>query len=644
MILTQRPPVEELQKLGIPFQNKVGASRKVNNLIEELSHPNIDWKTAVAEIRSYLFDYIHEIAPGGNDILPILFFFLYEATARKKGTALRACETFFNRYNFVIKNSGEGNGDFEKLQMLFDEFFEKYIELLIEESRQGYFYGSINNTVLNFGSSMIESNGSAKLIVKRINDFTRLQFTVYMKGIILSSGKEIKKLETCLVQSSSKEEILGLLGSVSEKSYRGVLDSVKGSSGRNPADLFLKINERLDFSHNTRTWEKICTLVRKSIDDDGLDDSSSLNLLAYLIEKSNEGSDRELQLFISRTVASVCETFVQKEKGYLLNDVVDMVMPVLLREIEKEGNYSAAFSTIYNIGKTVIESENIGIIDYFVDILVKSKFCFPSFSGIAPDWSVIVNSSHLENIRTWMKLIELNPMLMGRLAASLIVNLKLGGVFLKDTDVFQRDISRLLNSDYKDAFYLVTSLAAVFPAFFHDIGATGNIRAFTEKIDTNHQMNDLIHFVRKQVHVESSSRTVYLVQSVVEFWLSGDKTLLRGLVPKEVYNNLDHLYRMINYDQEEVPGRIISEMKVHFTGLAGLKFWDFLDEIGKDTFVEYVEKNSFPNISEKEKRESLVYFEDYFTTRNPTEMNKMLRVMEDMFGVDMSTTKIWKLL
>ncbi len=644
MILTQRPPVEDLQKLGIPFQNKVGASRKVNNLIEELSHPNIDWKTAVGEIRSYLFDYIHEIAPEGPDILPILFYFLYEATARKKGSALRACETFFNRYNFIIKNRGEGKGAFEKLQELFDEFYEKYNSLLLEESRQGYFYGSINNTVLNFGSTLVEKGEEAGPLLAKINTFIKLQFLVYLERIILTSEKEIKKLKVSLAGSSVRDEILDLLESVSKKSYRRLLDSVEDGLKKDQLGLFGRIHEKLDFSHNSRTWEKICTLVRKSIDEDGIDDASALDLLAYLIEKSNEGSDRDLQLFISRTVASVCSTFVQKEKISLLNDVVDMVMPSLLREIENERNYYAAFTTIYNIGKTVIESGNLEVIDYFVDILVKSKFCFPSFSGIASDWSVIVNSSHLENIRTWMKLIELNPVLMGRLAASLIVNLKLGGVFLKDTDVFQRDISLLLNSDYKEAFYLVTSLAAVFPAFFHDIGATGNIRSFTEKIDTNHQMNDLIHFVRKQVHVESSSRTVFLVQRVVEFWLSGDRTLLKGLVPVEVYDNLDHLYKMINYDQEKVPEEIIREMKEHFTHLADLKFWDFLDQIGRDTFVEFVEKNNFRKISGKEKKEALIYFEDYFTTRNPTELSKMLLVIEDMFGVDMTTTKIWKLL
>ncbi len=131
---------------------------------------------------------------------------------------------------------------------------------------------------------------------------------------------------------------------------------------------------------------------------------------------------------------------------------------------------------------------------------------------------------------------------MKKLSASLIVNLKLYGVFLKDTDVFQRDISRLLNSNYRDVFYLVISLASVFPAFYHDIGATGDIRSFTERIDTNHRMNDLIHFMRKQVHVESSSQTVFLIQRVMEFWMTGEKALLKNMVPAEVYDNLENIF------------------------------------------------------------------------------------------------------
>mgnify|MGYP001035282944 CR=1 FL=1 len=99
----------------------------------------------------------------------------------------------------------------------------------------------------------------------------------------------------------------------------------------------------------------------------------------------------------------------ERHNGSIDIAVIDLVMPGLLEEIERGGNYFSAFATIYNIGKTIIEAGRLSLVDHFVDILVRSRFCFPEFTGIASDWSVMVNSSHLENIRTWLRLIEINP-------------------------------------------------------------------------------------------------------------------------------------------------------------------------------------------------------------------------------------------
>ncbi len=317
---------------------------------------------------------------------------------------------------------------------------------------------------------------------------------------------------------------------------------------------------------------------------------------------------------------------------------------MLQSEVNKGDNYFSAFSTIFSIGKTVVDSGNIFIIDYCIDLLVKSPFCFPEFSGIASDWSVIVNSSHLENIRTWMKLIELNPPLMKKLAAALIVNLKLGGVFLKDTDVFQRDISRLLNSDYGDVFYLVTSLAAVFPAFYHDIGATGDIRAFTEKIDTNHEMNDIIHFLRKQVHVESSSRTVQLFQKVMEYWMTGEKSLLQGMIPQEVYDRQDVFFRLVNLDLEDGARKIYLAALERFPELADRRFWDFFNEVDLEAFTEFASTAAIKGLDDEEKNQALEYLNLYFRSKNPTEMTKILHYIKNKFGIDISRTMIWKFL
>ena len=635
----------DLNDLLLPLGDKVGAIQKVTGLIQELEHPNIDWKFVIAGIRAYLYDYLYDIPPHTERVLPILFHFLMEATIRKKASAVRASDTFIDRYIFVIKNLDPKNENYRSIRESFFSFSLEYIDLLIADSRDGFYFDHVNSRMAALGRTAIEKNMGQADLVKKICVFLGLQYSIYCKNIVLTHADQIDAISGIFSGNQAASELISLLESVSEDSYRERNSRISRLIDEDPGQLISCADDLIDFSHNSRVWEKICLIIKKSIEDGAIEDERSvIYLLEYLIIQSNTGSDKNLQLFISRTVASVCSSLVNNRQIDLLRSVIDLVMPVLQKEVLKGDNYFSAFSTIYSIGRTVIDSGNIFIIDYFIDILVQSKFCFPKFSGIASDWSVIVNSSHLENIRTWMKLIELNPPLMKKLAASLIVNLKLGGVFLKDTDVFQRDISRMLNSPYGDVFYLIISLAAVFPAFYHDIGATGDIRAFTEKIDTNHEMNDIIHFLRKQVHVESSSRTVQLFQKVMEYWMTGDKLLVSGMVPQEVYDHLDVFFRLVNLDVDKAALAIYLEALKKFPEHEGLKFWDFLNAVDQDSFNGFASSRDFEGVSRDQRDGVLALINMYFRTKNPTEMTKILHYIKNKFGIDISRTMIWKFL
>ena len=76
----------------------------------------------------------------------------------------------------------------------------------------------------------------------------------------------------------------------------------------------------------------------------------------------------------------------------------------------------------------------------------------------------MVNPAHIENIRSWLTIIGMKPRWTKRLLSALIVNLKIGGVFVRDTDLLQKDISGLLNSDIGPAYNLVKQLLRIFPS------------------------------------------------------------------------------------------------------------------------------------------------------------------------------------
>ena len=98
------------------------------------------------------------------------------------------------------------------------------------------------------------------------------------------------------------------------------------------------------------------------------------------------------------------------------------------------------------IGVAIGEAGNVKAADHLIADILYWKFQYPEISGATDEWETVVNPYHLPKIRCWMHIIESNPALYERLAAALNVQLRLGGVYIADTDLFQRDVTRFLDS------------------------------------------------------------------------------------------------------------------------------------------------------------------------------------------------------
>ena len=99
------------------------------------------------------------------------------------------------------------------------------------------------------------------------------------------------------------------------------------------------------------------------------------------------------------------------------------------------------------MGQGVYKTDESDLVDFFIDSVISLGFQAPEIKGVGEDWQIRANPAHIQNIRTWIQLIELNPKWSKRLLSSLIIHLSLSGVLIKDTDIFPRDITQLLNSD-----------------------------------------------------------------------------------------------------------------------------------------------------------------------------------------------------
>ncbi len=191
---------------------------------------------------------------------------------------------------------------------------------------------------------------------------------------------------------------------------------------------------------------------------------------------------------------------------------------------------------IVTLGREVIDTKDQAIIAYFIKGLVKLGFHYPGTVTLNRDWQIRINANHVKNIRVWLELIQYDPSAMRELLAALIVNLKLGGIFISDTDLFQRDVTKLLNAQIEPVYREMKQLARIFPVYFRDIGAEGKLREVSTAVDELSMRKDrLIHFLRKQTHTESNNTHILLTRKIVEYWYNGDKEQLKSLVPEDVY-------------------------------------------------------------------------------------------------------------
>ncbi len=181
------------------------------------------------------------------------------------------------------------------------------------------------------------------------------------------------------------------------------------------------------------------------------------------------------------------------------------------------------------IGVAIGEAGNVAAADHLIEDVLSWRFQYPEIQGATDDWETVVNPYHLPKIRCWMHIIESNPALYERLAAALNVQLRLGGVYIADTDLFQRDVTRFLDADIKPIYFVAKQLLRSFPVYFNDVGAEGELRSVSTEIDEICGRRDtLMHFLRKQSHAESSNRLVAFSFAVLTYWMTLDPA---GLQP-----------------------------------------------------------------------------------------------------------------
>ncbi len=302
----------------------------------------------------------------------------------------------------------------------------------------------------------------------------------------------------------------------------------------------------------------------------------------------------------------------------MLRDAVDElgndeIMPFIdsifdLADDLRDEYMSAVLDFQLTLGKKIIDidkSEQKDIINYFEKKLINFGFVTPGKVFVGEDWQLSVDENHIKNIRVWLELIEYSQSLMEKLLSALIVNLKIGGIFISDTDLFQREITKILNSNITPYYKKVKQLTRIFPVYFNEIGAEGEIRTVTTNMDEiSGRQDQLVHFLRKQVHTESNNTLIALTLDVFKFWNDGIVENLRPLLPNNVYSSIDKNsdwftnIHSITQTMSEIsclnPDDVLMMSRDDFEKLIGLA----AEKVGLDEALTKREKSRLMNIKD----------------------------------------------
>lgn len=531
-------------KVDIPERYKIlldvtnghyGLFKQTQELLIELNHPYVNWEYVLKALKTisvgdfYVFNNHQDGVTAIATIIDIYLYIIeYSPLLNIKEAAGRY---LFEYLNTIITKSGP---HLKRNLNLFQGVFERLYELSRKD--EAIFKKSSGN-LKAFLRLSVENKIPIDTPALRglANEIYRETYAYWLSqpdpaswnlGWDEQKGEDYKRFIE-LVMPLSHEHLRGLLKTIADLREDMTLDIYKLSS------RYLAMP---DHSQIVDGYFIVADRLEKIEAFKGRHHLIKLNFLFNMM--GSEGladAYKNILLEINRSLSKVFKEGGLTDKA----DFLKKMFRIMKRGFYDKNQSSAIIDCITTVANEVFEQNNHHLVDTFIDELISMGFQYPEIRGSTTEWQVQVNPAHIMNIRSWLKIISMKPRWTKKLLSALIINLKLGGVFVKDTDLIQKDISNLLNSDIQPAYNLIKQLLRLFPVFFTEIGAEGELRATSTRVDEiSGRADRLINFLRKQSHVESNSLLVNFMEAIFQFWYTGSKEHLKRFLPEEVYEQV----------------------------------------------------------------------------------------------------------
>ena len=573
------PKYEAMRTVVLDY---VGLLQQTDNLLAELNHPYRNWYFVVREMRRYALQNfpIYVAHSQGPQVCRLVAHVFMEAIRAGNNPEVQR-----QAANYLILFLQHIAGEAESIPQ---EYARALSEILVQMVNMGeeefFFVASSFHSLKKMGGYLSVSQQSGVDFSSYCSLLKKALGVTYRYW--LAQEDPLQWYQQQANDWCRSDTDIQHFHPISHERLRALNEEVERITEREAnGDLVKALIEFPDFMEIVNHYRKLPELL-------GQQNPYLKVLMLYKIVETKGLKSIHEEAFreIDRTLGQI----IQRETPERLTSFLSRTFAVFIRG--KKLYPQNVLSCVLTVGKEIIKTGIPHLINHYLDHAISLGFEFPQLSGVTEDWQVLVNPAHLPNIRAWLDLVEEDPQQNSRLLSALLVNLSLGGVYIQDTDLFQKDVSRLLNSQILPVYSLVKQLAKTFPIYFNEIGAEGLLRDVSTEIDElSHRKDRLIHFLRKQSHVESNPLLLDFIRQIMRFYRTGDNALLRPFLPDEVFQ------------QVSLSGPLFEEMQQIFQFLLEENnLRDVKDVPELDLAQVEMQLAKMPQISMKEKKRALL--------------------------------------
>lgn len=571
-----RPEFALLRDIVCRFQ---GLSGKIDTLLYEISHPYHNWKLIIPELRAYVLKNLnhyrdHEQGPAAFTLFMTIFFDALKESSRNEPLLQRILEAMLAYADKLILSLNSPT--LFRFESALADFFLRLNQLDASDPQamlsmvQGYHpVRKMAQKVLTLRQQQPEQRFD-------LHNLTLLMRTILTRNYEYWLGEEdplpwFEQQCGNYCQEWKGQEMLIGISHQHLRACQQTLADIDGSDDEQAVlERILTLPNHMDL---VRLYKEIpskmvalaapCTTNLQNLH---FVENSKLLFLFRIMET------RGLTLIHEETLREINRSLVQLIRKQSFEEIEQFFVTTFhLLKANVRRYPHTSLQCIQVIGNEVFKRGNSRLVEAFLWEAVRFGFQRANVRGVDEDWQPIANPAHLTNIRVWLNLIEQEPKWCSTLFSALIINLRLSGTCVRDTDLFQRDITDLLNHPIGPIYNLAKQFTKLMPVFFNEIGAEGELRDVSTELDELHKRQDvLIHFLRKQAHVESSNLIVGFIEGIFTFWVTLDLRYVSDYLPEEILREIATSGPFID-DQHTLATRIKKEFR--FSQMAQILAW-----------------------------------------------------------------------